>query len=315
MLTQLQRRTVAAIVNVFETSSVVGHYSAVTFSASDAGHVSYGRAQASLASGNLGKLLQQYVGVAAAPFERALGPYVQAAIARDNKLDRDGYFQNLLRAAADDKAMRDTQDAFFDQNFLEKAVRAAEEAGLTTALGAALAYDAFIQGGWERVCNRTDSAVGPIAKAGEPEWIRGYIAQRRAWLISLDSLASQTVYRMDAFQRLVELDQWDLALPLVVRTLEISDQTLNAFPADCYDGSHPVGSRDLSLAQGAPVPRGLDVRRLQLGLSADKTLSVVADGVFGRGTQSAITAYQQAHGLSANGVASASLVVSIAQPK
>ncbi|QWT21672.1 peptidoglycan-binding protein [Bacillus sp. NP157] len=313
MPTELQLRTISAIVNVFETSSVVGHYSAVTFNHADAGHLSYGRAQASLASGSLGRLLQAYVANAAATFGKTFAPYVPRALAVDTALDHDMFFQNLLRAVADDKAMRDTQDDFFAKNYLMPAVQTATRAGITTPLGMALAYDAYVQGGWGTVRDLTNAAVGAMPHVDEKTWLKAYIVQRRRWLTGLASQAHDTGYRMDAFQRLVDLGQWDLGLPLVVRSLEISAATLSATPEDCYDDSHPVGSRDLGLGASG-VLRGLDVRRLQVGLSASQPL-VVADGVFGRGTADAVKAYQGSHGSAATGTASSALVLELAQPR
>ena len=52
---------------------------------------------------------------------------------------------------------------------------------------------------------------------------------RREWLATHpNALLRQTVYRMDAFQRLIAQDAWGLPLPLVVRGEEISLTTLSA---------------------------------------------------------------------------------------
>ena len=82
---------------------------------------------------------------------------------------------------------------------------------------------------------------------------------------------------METFARLIELGQWNLELPFVVRGLEVSETTLSALPPNCYSGPAP-GSRSLGLQ--TPMLRGLDVRLLQLGLS-EAGCDVVADGIFG----------------------------------
>jgi chitosanase len=116
------------------------------------------------------------------------------------------------------------------------------------------------------------------------------------------------VYRMDAFQRRIELDQWGLELPLVVRGQEISTLTLNATPIGCYDGPQP-GTR--SLAVQTPLARGLDVRLVQLGLSAAGA-DIKADGVFGRNSADHVRAYQIANGMPGMGVADVALIAQLA---
>ena len=71
---------------------------------------------------------------------------------------------------------------------------------------------------------------------------------------------------MDAISRLIELDQWGLELPLVVRGAEISVATLSGTPPGTYEGPQP-GTRDLTFVTTAPLLRGLDVRLVQLALS------------------------------------------------
>ena len=73
----------------------------------------------------------------------------------------------------------------------------------------------------------------------------------------------------------------------------------------CYDGPVP-GSRMLAVA--TPFHRGLDVRLMQLGLSA-ADLAVKADGVLGPGTSAALKAIQVAQGLAPTGVADIALIV------
>jgi chitosanase len=109
---------------------------------------------------------------------------------------------------------------------------------------------------------------------------------------------------MDAFQRLIDLDAWGLALPLVVRGAEISLATLTALPAGCYDGPQP-GMRELSVR--TPLPRGLDVRLVQLALS-DHGCDVRADGIFGPVTARFIRAFQRTSDLPETGVADAVVI-------
>jgi chitosanase len=102
---------------------------------------------------------------------------------------------------------------------------------------------------------------------------------------------------------------WALALPLIVRGAEISAATLAATPPRCYDGP-PPGTRALSVHAGLPVPRGLDVRLVQVGLS-DRGLDVLADGLFGRRSADVVAEYQRRRSLPATGVADVPLILEL----
>lgn len=305
MLTTTQKKTAQAIVNIFETGSVLGDYGNVTLIAGDTGHLTFGRSQTTLGSGNLHELLRRYCGNAGARFASALAPYLPRFAARDLGLDTDRHLHNLLRASADDPVMRETQDQFFDQVYWQAAERAAGAIGAQTPLGVAVVYDSTVHGSWKALRDRTAQRHGALGASGEQAWIGAYVDTRRAWLATHPRKDLRaTTYRMDAFRRLIDQDYWGLTLPLVVRDLEISEATLAATPPRCYDGPQP-GSRTLALQ--SPLARGLDVRLVQLGLSAQGA-DVKADGVFGQTSARLIKAYQAAQGLPATGVADAALI-------
>jgi chitosanase len=308
-LTPTQVRTAQAIVNLFETGEVLGRYGQVTVIDGDTGHLTYGRSQTTLGSGNLHDLLARYCANPGARFAgRLLGALPRFA-APDLTLDDDGHVHNLLRACADDRVMREVQDAFFDERYWRPAARAARAAGIATPLGVAVVYDSWVHGSWSPRRREVDAAVGPATQAGERAWIDRYVAHRRAWLAGHPRADLRaTTYRMDAFRRLIDQGYWGLELPIVVRGAEISVATLAADPPGCYDGPAP-GTRALGLGQ--PLARGLDVRLLQLGLS-DLGLDLRADGVFGQTTQTCLRSYQIAHGLPVTGVADTALVASLA---
>lgn len=304
-LTPVQVRTAQAIVNLFETGQVLGDYGQVTLLAGDPGRLTYGRSQTTLGSGNLLILLQRYAGNAGARFGgrvREWLPLVQQGAAQ---LDTDSRLHNLLRACADDPVMRETQDAFFDDAYWKPAARAAQALGLLSPLAVAVVYDSHVHGSWKLLRDRTNAEAGGPDAAGERAWIERYVQIRRQWLAThkLDILHN-TVYRMDAFLRLIALGQWGLGLPLVVRQAEISLAALNASPPGCYDGP-PAGSRGLSLQQ--PLLRGLDVRLVQLALS-DLGASVKADGIFGLASQRCMREWQIAQGKPVTGVADIAMI-------
>ncbi|MBF1166496.1 MAG: chitosanase, partial [Dechloromonas agitata] len=141
MLTPLQKQTAQAIVNLFETSSARGDYGAVTVIPGDTGHLSFGRSQTTLGSGNLHALLQRYCSNAGARFGPRLAPWLERVEQRDTTLDHELRLHNLLRATADDPVMREMQDLFFDEGYWQPAARIAAGMGITTPLGLAVVYD------------------------------------------------------------------------------------------------------------------------------------------------------------------------------
>ena len=299
-----QAQACKAIVNLFETGEVRGRYDAVTLLPGDTGRLTFGRAQASLGSGNLHLLLSRYCATVGARFGARLRAWLPALAARSAAIDHDLKLHNLLRASADDPVMRDVQDAFFDEMFWEPAVRAAHRLGIRSPLGVAIVHDGWVHGSWAALRDRT-SAGGSLDKIGEHEWLRRHVRIRHDWLASHPNpLLRNTVYRMDAFQRLIETEAWGLTLPLVVRGEEISTLSLAAVPRGCYDGPQP-GTRELGLR--LPLQRGLDVRLVQLALS-DQGCDIRADGILGHNTARFLRAFQRSHDLPETGVADAGLI-------
>jgi chitosanase len=307
-LTATQASTIKAIVNLFETSHVLGDYGQVTLIAGDSGHLTFGRSQTTLGSGNLHQLLQRYCDNAGARFRRKLAPVLPRTAARDVTLDSDQRVHNVLRATADDSVMRDVQDEFFDTTYFDPAMRTADREGLSLPLAKAVVYDSAVHGSWKRI---RDRVAGTPATMGEREWVTQYVGERRQWLTTHPRADLRaTVYRMDAFQRLIELGMWGLELPLVVRGAEISSSTLLAIPPGTYDGPHP-GTREIAFQTSAPLLRGLDVRLVQLALSEDGA-NIRADGVFGRASADRVAEHQRTAGLPVTGVADRALVAALA---
>lgn len=223
MLSDLQKRTIQAIVNVFETGRITGDYSRVTVREDDSGHLTYGRSQVTLASGSLARLVHDYCAEPGAIHVKELAVYLPRLDARDTLLESDAALRSLLRAAGADPAMRRAQDALFNRLYWEPALRSAEAVGIGTALGTGVVYDSFIHGGWVRMRNSTAANLGiaptlPQIRPGspsEPEWIGRYITLRRNWLATHpNALLRLTTYRMDTFAALLAAGNWTLALPV-----------------------------------------------------------------------------------------------------
>ena len=298
MLTELQKKTAQAIVNIFETGSARGEYGMVTLLAGDSGHLTYGRAQTTLAGGNLFLLINGYCEAADAQFAAQLRPYLARLESRDLGLDHDFEFRGLLREAGGDPVMQAEQDDFFDRVYWEPSVRLAGAIGAKTALGSGIVYDSRVHGSWSRMRDRTNEESGDLGGLGEEAWFAAYIATRRNWLAThTNKLLHRTVYRMDSLQALIDGGAWDLALPLTVRGVRIDEDVL---AAPLRVSAEEEGVRVLKLRR--PFMRGEDVKALQEALKA-AGITVSVDGIFGPGTESAIIAFQFKNGLTVDGIA------------
>jgi chitosanase len=299
MLTELQKKAAQAIVNVFETGRPQGKYGKVTLISGDAGHLTYGRSQTTLASGNLHLLIKAYCETEGAQYGTELSDYLERLANRDTGLDTDMRLRTLLREAGEDPIMQAVQDAFFDRVYFVPSVQSASAIGVSTALGTAVVYDSHVHGSWWFVRDRTNARHGLAEDVGEPTWIGFYVEERRAWLANHERVDLRaTVYRMEAFRQLIDGANWVLALPFRVRGALIDeDALLGARPIRA--SAEEEGVRTLRLT--APPMQGKDVRAVQQAL-ADAGVAVDVDGVFDARTDAAVRAFQQPRGLRVDGI-------------
>jgi chitosanase len=302
-LTHLQKKTAQAIVNIFETSRIRGDYGAVTVMAGDTGHLTYGRSQVTLSSGGLHSLLAEYCARAEAQMATHFQPLLPRFRAKDVTLNTDVSVRALLRHAGKDPVMHAVQDAFFDKRYWVPSCDSAAKCGLTSALSTAVVYDGRIHGNFEGIRKEVDKAGTVATGVSEEAWIATYVATRKGWLLTKKEPLPRTAYRMDEFNRLIEEQKWDLPLPLVVRGVNISEESLNpnsALPAERVPtGATPV-ARTLRLAQ--PLMKGEDVRALQAALNRVGFAST-PDGVFGPATDALLKQFQRSRNLTPDGMA------------
>jgi chitosanase len=226
-MTETQKRTAWAIVNVFETGTLAGRYGAIARSDGDPGRLTYGRSQASLASGSLYRLLDSYCEAPDAACSQLLSPYLDRLRCCDASLDDDEELCRALEEAAADPVMHGVQDRYFEADYFDPALRAAARAGLATPLAQAVVFDSFIQGGWLTVERKVFGQWGPVSQTvPERQWVGYYIDERRAWLTSLGGLLAHTTYRMDAFAGLMAARNFELELPLGIRGVRIDQSAL-----------------------------------------------------------------------------------------
>ncbi len=299
LLTDLQKGAVQAIVNIFETGAPLGDYASVTLLEGDTGHLTYGRSQTTLASGNLYLLIKDYADTEDAVFADMLRPYLPRLEAIDLSLDEDSDFHAILRSAGADPAMHRVQDAFFDRVFWAPAARSAAYIDSTMALGMAVIYDSRIHGSWHAIRDRVIKEYGSLSDLGEKTWMWRYVAYRRNWLATHgNTLLRKTVYRMDSMQTLMGSEKWDLSLPFSVRGIVI-DRSVLTGGAALRVSADETPPRLLRLRK--PPMRGDDVRAMQKALS-ELGVSIRVDGVFGAKTESAVTRFQKKNRLTADGI-------------
>lgn len=302
MVDDTRKRTAQAIVNIFETGSVQGDYGQVTLLPGDAGHLTYGRAQTTLASGNLYLLIKSYAEAPQAQFAARLSPYLPSLEVRDLSLDSDAELREALRAAGKDPIMHAVQDRFFDRVYWEPAQRSAATIEVEAPLGIAVVYDSHIHGSWPRMRDRTIERHGTVRASGEREWIRSYVDTRRDWLAThSNELLRRTVYRMDSFKQLFTDGAWDLALPLKVRGVTIDAAAISDSPPLRVSADESF-ERMLRLKE--PRMSGEDVNDLQQLLVAAGFATEI-DGVFGPATEAAVKSFQESRQLSPDGIVGA----------
>jgi len=277
----LQRLTAQAIVNVFESGRIRGNYGAVTVLKGDSGHLTYGRSQTTLGSGNLYKLLLSYCQRSTSSVAQQLAPSLPRFQHKDLSLDTDAAVKALLKQAGDDPEMHAAQDQFFNENYFAPAMRASDAVGIVQPLGRTVVYDSHIQGGWGTVSKLLPS----LSKAGgEKSWVGQYVDKRKEWLLSLKQPLPGTVYRMDSFRALIDKNNWNMTLPLTVHGIEITEAALSGDIA--APGAAP---RLLKLTK--PYLSGEDVKQLQTKLQV-KFGPFDIDGTYGPFTDALVKKLQ-----------------------
>jgi len=296
-MNDIQKQTCLAIVNVFETGSPKGNYGAVTLLPGDTGHLTYGRSQTTLSTGNLYLLIKAYVDNPDAQYVDEFRSYLDRLSQKDLSLDNDLQFRSLLREAGSDPVMQTEQDSFFDRAYYQPAMNSAANVGLTLPLSQTVVYDSNIQGAWGKVSKKLIDSIGKVsATCSEKDWVGKYVAARRDYLKSCKPPVPATTYRMDAFDALIAANKWDLDLPLAVRRVQIT--------ADIFDNPAPVRASVPDLASNThpilrpmtPYVKGPDIVDLQTALN-EEGFKNSQDGIYGPFTQALVLQFQRKSGL------------------
>jgi chitosanase len=303
-LTNLQKKTSQAIINCFETGKILGDYGQVTLLKGDTGHLTYGRSQTTLASGNLYGLLEDYVGMNG-EYSADLHPYLERVSKKDLSLDYEEDFKSILKLAGSDPIMVRAQDIFFDRIYWEPAMKESSRVGIDTPLGCSVIYDSFIHGSWYRIKDSVDLSFGKCKVVGEKLWVTEYLSKRRYWLENhTNPLLRKTAYRIIELQKLAR-DNWDLKLPLSVRGNIITEENIIMNPSETtFFVSSAQGNTDIPLRYSDPKMRGSDVVLIQkmLNKANPSDEKICVDGIFGKDTVRAVIVFQCLHGLKSDGI-------------
>jgi chitosanase len=215
-LTAQQKRICEQVVNVFETGSLQGDYSAIA-RFDDGPHrirqVTYGRSQTT-EYGKLHDLVEQYVESNGSLSDK-LKPFVDK-IGHTPLVD-DDKFLNLLREAGKDPVMQQVQDEFFYEHYFMPAMAWAGANGFSLALSALVIYDSFIHSGSiPGFLRKLFPAETPSNGGDEKSWITEYVEARDGWLRNHSNLLlRKTVYRTECFQCEIKRSNWNLlTLPI-----------------------------------------------------------------------------------------------------
>lgn len=231
-VTPNQKHAIDCILSVFETGKIptAASYSTCTILKDGAG-ISYGKHQATDKAGSLDKIVKKYIAEGGTHAAK-LQPYIPQLEANETAKvnpsappDWAKTLVGLLKEAGQDPKMQSAQDAIFDENYWNPAVAHAKQIGLTTALGHAVIYDTCIHSGPGRVATHRAAfpQKSPANGGDEKEWVKAYVAARRAWLLgNSNPLVQKCVYRMEAFEKLMNENNWDLTTPFTVRGVKVS---------------------------------------------------------------------------------------------
>ena len=232
-ITPQQKHSIDCILSIFETGRIPtpGAYSTCTILADGAG-ISYGKHQCTDKAGSLDLVVKRYIAKKGKHADELAEFLPQLATNESSKVPPKGphphwleSLMNTLKIAGADPLMQQAQDEVFDEHYWAPAANMCKDMGLVHALSWAVIYDTCIHSGPGMVAGMRSkfAAVPPVKGGDEKLFIKQYLQAREDWLkSSANELVRRTTYRMDAFQDLVALGNWDLKTPFIVRKVTVS---------------------------------------------------------------------------------------------
>lgn len=227
-----QKKVIDSVLSIFETGRVPSPQSYQTCAIlTDGAGISYGKHQSTDRSGSLDKIVDLYIqkgGKHAADltqFTQKLALNETAKVDPKSPPPWVKHLVGILKEAGKDPVMQEAQDEVFDANYWVPAVGHAQALGLQTAMGQLVIYDTCIHSGAGGIAiiRARFAEIPPVKGGDEKAWVQAYVNARRGWLAAnKNPLVQKTVYRMDAFNELIKVGNWDLNTPMTVRGVKIS---------------------------------------------------------------------------------------------
>ena len=209
MATELEH-TLLEILEVFECGAP-DRYGTISNVPADKGGISVGILQASLNSGNLGKLLRAYRNAGGKCVSEE---EVVQTEAKDPSQNKDPKFTAMLQAAGKDPIMQRVQDEFFSTMFVKPAEEWCRKRGFVLPLSMAVVLDGCVHG---HFYGDTGLAAATPKSLPEKQWIQSYLSLRRTWLANYSNpILRLCVYRPDSFLALIKSSNWTLQKPFVI---------------------------------------------------------------------------------------------------
>lgn len=224
-LSTKQKSLLEKVINVFETGSTAGNYSAISIYAdgpNDIKQITYGRSQTT-EYGNLRELVNKYV-ASNGTYSKKLKPFAEKV--GTFPLTDDATFKDLLKKAGkEDTIMRKVQDEFFDNRYYKPAVKWAKDNGFILPLSGLVIYDSFIHSGsilWT-IRGMFDESP-PNLGGNEIEWTTAYVNARHTWLANHHREAvRKTIYRTQCFKNEIKRGNWTLGTtPITANGIKVS---------------------------------------------------------------------------------------------
>lgn len=229
MIPPLTKNKIESVVNVFESGSINGKYSALVklkdytdpATKTNIVQITYGRSQTT-EFGNLKGLIKLYVEMNG-KYADELKPYLNRIGRKPSLATNKTFCDALINAGKNDQVMRNCQDDFFDSYYFLPALGWFTQMGFTLPLSLLVIYDSHIHSGCISDFLRKRFSEKPPVKGGdEKNWIKQYVDVRHQWLKTHSKKILQgTIYRTQCFKNQIQNNNWELLQPIKAHGITI----------------------------------------------------------------------------------------------
>jgi len=238
-----QEKIIQQITTIFENGTKDFQYASIS-QLNDGKGLNVGRVGFNTKAGTLQILVKQYLAASASkptPARAELEKYLpclskiqgtgeyDCLYPNTKKLDKQSLlnsdFGKAWKDASNQPLMKDLQDKFVKDSYLEPALKLANQANLNSALGRAFIYDTVVQsgeGGADKLVRETTRKYesthpgfsGPTKPEEETEWLKLF-NKARSFLLSKGPVDTAT--RVNALSKILDAQNFDLRPPVKVQ--------------------------------------------------------------------------------------------------